>query len=116
MDKSPRQGNVFANIPQELPEELFETLVSSQQLRIERIVSRQHVTADGDWYDQAWDEWVLVLQGCAEIAYQHQQATIALDKGDYLLIPAHTVHRVLSTSAEEDTVWLAVHFGRNPPL
>jgi cupin 2 domain-containing protein len=49
MDKSPRQGNMFANIPQELPEELFETLVSSQQLRIERIVSRQHVTADGDW-------------------------------------------------------------------
>ncbi len=116
MNKNHPQGNMFANIPQELPDELFETLVSNQQLRIERIVSRQHVTAEGDWYDQAWDEWVLVLQGCAEIAYQHQQATIVLDKGDYLLIPAQTVHRVLSTSAYEDTVWLAVHFGKNQSL
>ena len=31
----------------------------------------------------------------------------ALSAGDYILIPAHTKHRVLACSA--DALWLAVH-------
>ena len=31
--------------------------------------------------------------------------------GDYLHIPARTLHRVEWTSADESTVWLAVFYG-----
>jgi len=49
-------ANIFSDIPNELAEELFETLVEKEGCRLERIVSHGHTTPDGQWYDQAWDE------------------------------------------------------------
>ncbi|MGZ8911441.1 MAG: cupin domain-containing protein [Methylococcaceae bacterium] len=102
-------ANIFKNIPEELPEELFESLLKYQNTHIERIVSRGHITADGSWYDQDWDEWVILLQGQATLLYQQNHQLLTLNAGDYLLIPAHTRHRVEWTPAGKDTIWLAVH-------
>lgn len=104
----PPTGNLFADIPAELPEEWFERILKRGGIEIERIVSRGHATAPGEWYDQDGDEWVLVLQGQARLHYQ--ESWIDLSAGDYLWIPAHTRHRVESTSAEPETIWLAIHF------
>jgi cupin 2 domain-containing protein len=103
-------SNIFQNIPALLPDELFETLYKHDAVHIERIVSKGHATATDDWYDQAWDEWVLVLQGEAVLAYENQ-TSVNLKAGDYVLIPAHTKHKVAWTAAEIETIWLAVHIG-----
>lgn len=39
--------NLFSKIPASLPEELFETLVQADNIRIERIVSHGHASPDG---------------------------------------------------------------------
>ncbi|MDO9141549.1 MAG: cupin domain-containing protein [Methylobacter sp.] len=100
--------NIFNNIPTQLPEELFQSLLKRGGLHIERIVSQGHVTPAGQWYDQTSDEWVLLLQGQALIVYPDHQS-IRLMPGDYLLIPAHKRHRVEWTQPDVDTIWLAVH-------
>ncbi len=41
----------FENIPTELPNELFETIVSTESVKIERIVFQGHVSPEGFWYD-----------------------------------------------------------------
>ncbi|SJM91229.1 conserved hypothetical protein [Crenothrix polyspora] len=101
--------NIFKDIPEQFREELFETLLRSDNIHIERIVSRGHATPTGQWYDQAWDEWVILLQGQAVLRYQAGDASITLNPGDYLLIPAHTKHRVEWTLPDVDSVWLAIH-------
>lgn len=105
----PDCSNIFSNIPSQLPEELFECLLERDNVHIERIVSRGHVTPEGYWYDQAFDEWVMLLQGQAVICYERDQDRIALKAGDYLLIPAHTRHRVEWTASDTDCIWLAIH-------
>ncbi|MGQ4650252.1 cupin domain-containing protein [Lyngbya aestuarii] len=100
--------NIF-NLPVELPnEELFESLASSTNLLIERIISTGQTTPTGEWYDQKRDEWVILLQGEAKIAYLDNPA-VTLKAGDYLLIRAHQKHRVEYTSSEPPCIWLAVH-------
>lgn len=105
---NPITQNLFEHIPVNFAGELFQTLLARETLKIERIVSRGHATPEGQWYDQDWDEWVLLLQGQAGLAYADGQVT-GLEAGDYLLIPAHTRHRVAWTAPDENTVWLAVH-------
>jgi cupin 2 domain-containing protein len=77
-------------------------------VRIERILSSGHTTPDGEFYDQPNNEWVVLLQGEAELAYD-DGSTRRLSAGDHLLIPAHERHRVTHTSTEPPCVWLAVH-------
>jgi cupin 2 domain-containing protein len=100
--------NLFTDIPEQLPQELFETLHSSPHVNIERIVSRGHITPKGEWYDQGWDEWVLLIQGEARIAYADKEEQ-SLQAGDYVLIKAHAKHRVSYTSSEPEAIWLAIH-------
>ncbi len=89
--------------------EQFEAIVSTEHLLIERIISTGQATPPGEWYDQERDEWVLLLQGQAQLSYS-DGSTIALNPGDYLLIPARQKHRVESTSIDPPCIWLAVHF------
>ena len=105
-------NNLFTAIPQDLPNELFETLASSNNVKIERIVSRGHTTPEGEWYDQAWHEWVILLQGEAVLMFEDQEDRVMLKVGDYLLINAHRKHRVSFTSSDGDVVWLAVFFNK----
>jgi cupin 2 domain-containing protein len=96
-------------------QEVFEPLLENPDLLIERIVSTGRTTPEGEWYDQSRDEWVILLQGEAEITYEDGRA-IVLKPGDYLLIPAHQKHRVTYTSTEPACVWLAIHGKLNSPL
>lgn len=105
-------ANIFTAIPHTLPEELFECILKKNGLTIERIVSTGHRTPVGQWYDQSWDEWVMLLQGQATLHYENNREFITLAAGDYLLIPAHTRHRVEWTPPDVDTVWLAIHLYR----
>jgi cupin 2 domain-containing protein len=102
-------SNLFADIPAALPDELFQDILSRSSVRLERIVSRGHCSPQGFWYDQAWDEWVLVVRGRAGLEIEGQAATVELGPGDHLLIPAHTRHRVAWTDGRDNTIWLAVH-------
>jgi cupin 2 domain-containing protein len=100
--------NIY-EVPQEVSQlEKFEQIVSGKNIQIEHIVSTGQTTTSEQWYDQELDEWVILLQGEAELSYVDNMK-IKLKAGDYLLIPAHTKHRVEYTSIEPACIWLAVH-------
>ncbi len=103
-------GNLFAAITQRAAEEQLTTLLEAASLRVERIVSHGHVTPEGTWYDQDQAEWVLLVQGSAELLFEDEGAARALRPGDYVHIPAHVRHRVIATDPAVPTVWLAVHY------
>ncbi|GAB6280135.1 MAG: hypothetical protein STSR0007_01870 [Thermovirga sp.] len=101
-------NNLFA-IPARLPkEELQESLIPDSCVKIERIVSAGQATPPGVWLEQDMDEWVALLQGMAVIGYEGNRS-VDLEPGDWILIPAHVKHRVISTSGAPPCVWLAVH-------
>jgi cupin 2 domain-containing protein len=102
--------NLFSGIPSDLPKELFTTLHQAKGLRIERIVSQGHASPTGFWYDQDESEWVIVLQGSAAIQLEGDSDPVELQPGAYLNIPAHTRHRVVSTSPTKKTIWLAISY------
>lgn len=99
--------NLFANLPTKMTVEEIVPLLSSANMRIERIVSTGHASPPGLWYDQEEHEWVLVLRGRGVIEYEDGKE-ISLGPGDHQYIPARVRHRVRETSREEPTVWLAV--------
>ena len=103
------KANIFDFVPKQLNEELFEELVSKDGLKIERIVSKGHITPESEWYDQESDEWVILLQGEAVISFLDGD-DIRLKAGDYLNIPAHKKHRVSWTKPNQESIWLAVHY------
>lgn len=77
-------SNLFFHIPSNLPAELIETLIQSDGVRVERIVSHGHASLEGFWYDQDEHEWVTVLQGSARL--QLEDRTIELVPGDYIRV------------------------------
>lgn len=101
-------ANIFSDIPEDLPDEMMDVLAKKGNVKIERIVSRGHVS--DDWYDQANDEFVLLIQGEAKLKFEVGEKTIHLQEGDYLRIPAHQRHKVAWTLPDADTIWLAVHY------
>ena len=106
---NPVNSNIFKNIPDQLPEELIECIFKRDNIQIERIISKGHITPAEQWYDQDGDEWVMLLEGEAIILYEKGRQTFHLNAGDYLLIPAHTRHRVEWTTPDLHTIWLVVH-------
>lgn len=104
-----RIANIFADLPPGQSGEEFEPLASRGKVRIERIVSRGHATPEGEWYDQEWDEWVVLLSGSAGLLFEGDEGPFVLKPGDYLMIPAHCRHRVAWTDPTERSIWLAVH-------
>lgn len=101
--------NIFSKIPKLIPDELFQTLLSNKQIKIERIISKGHSSSVNDWYDQIQDEWVILLEGQAKLQFENNTTLFYLNPGDYLFIPAHTKHRVHWTDPDKVTVWLAIH-------
>jgi cupin 2 domain-containing protein len=111
----PPLANLF-ELPSPLPAfEKTEVLAAGKSVRIERILSTGQITPVGEWYDQAEDEWVTLLQGEAELRFAEGERH-RLKAGDHLLIPAHCRHRVEYTSESPPCVWIAVHgsFGVSP--
>lgn len=101
--------NIFENIPLKIEEEIFEKLLVNKNIRIERIISKGHVTKDDFWYDQDENEWVIVLQGEAKLLFEEREEVL-LKTGDYINIPLHVKHRVEWTNPEVNTIWLAVFY------
>ena len=75
---------------------------------VERIVSTGQSTPPGEWLESDRGEWVVLLQGDAEIGFADGTRT-RLAPGDHVLLPAGLRHRVERTSVEPACIWLAVH-------
>lgn len=106
--------NIFKNLPDDEMEEIFETILTVNGIRVERIVSKGQATPPGHWYDQDWDEWILLLQGTAGLRFEADNHAISLEPGDYLFIPARVRHRVEWTDPKAKTIWLALHLRSEP--
>ena len=102
--------SLFQEIPDDLPNELLDDLIETDLVRIERIVSAAHASAEGFWYDQENDEWVLVVRGSAGLRFEDADEVVVLKPGDWINIPAHKKHRVEGTDPNEKTIWLAIHY------
>lgn len=102
-------GNLFADLPPAAAGEHVASLLARPGVRIERIVSHGQASPPGFWYDQDQTEWVCLMAGLAELLIEGEAAPRPLRPGDWLEIPAHVRHRVVSTDARQPTVWLAVH-------
>jgi cupin 2 domain-containing protein len=105
-----RATRLFDGIPSGLQGELTDVLAHNANVRVERIVSRGHVSPPGFWYDQAETEWVVVVKGRARVRFESEAAPLELGPGDHITIPPHARHRVEWTAPDEDTVWIAVFF------
>ena len=102
--------SLFESIPANLTEEWIDTLCAAGNVKIERIVSRGHASPEGFWYDQGWNEWVLLVRGRAGLRMENEEDVVVLHPGDHLNIGAHVKHRIEWTDPDGDTVWLAVHY------
>jgi len=100
---------LMESIPWAADQELFETLCSDQNHRIERIISHGHTTPPDQWYDQQENEWVLLIQGKASLEFENGEM-LHLGAGDYIFLPARLRHRVAYTSKRPPCIWLAIHF------
>ena len=110
MTEIPPSANLFAPLSRTSTDEDITVLLTTPNVRIERIVSTGQATPPGQWHDQARDEWVLVLRGSAGLRFEDETEPRLLRAGDHVLIPAHRRHRVEWTDATEPTVWLALHY------
>ena len=105
--------NLLAEIPWGSPSETCRTLIQSDAIRVERIVSHGHASPSDFWYDQSQREWVILLKGAAQLRFE--DGLVEMKPGDSIDIPAHRKHRVEWTTPDEPTVWLAIHFERDTP-
>ncbi len=104
-------GNIFADEVTPAGHERFMTLLQNNYVTIERIVSHAHRSPPGFWYDQAEDEWVILLRGQAVLEFEDGEL-VELKEGDFVTIPCHVKHRVQRTDSQ--AVWLAVKIVASP--
>lgn len=71
-------GSLLENIPEELPEEIFDTVCSTDNITVERIVSRGHASPDEFCYDQEKNEFVLVVKGSAGLKFENENDIVVL--------------------------------------
>jgi len=102
-------NNLFDLPKLPIPEEQFDKLMEKNGVLIERIVSTGQVSPPGFWFDQDRDEWVVLIQGEAELEFEDGKI-VRLKKGDHIMCPKDLKHRVTYTSVEPACIWLAVHF------
>lgn len=82
--------------------ESFATLFENKNIKIEAI--RSHLSVPGKVYNQKQDEWVVLIRGNAQLKVD--DTVMQLKEGDFIFLPKHTSHQVLSTS--KDALWLGV--------
>jgi cupin 2 domain-containing protein len=98
--------NLFADLPAASSGEDVLPLFENANVKITRIVSHGYSSPAGFWYDQADDEWVIVLRGSATVEFASGEL-VEMAEGDCLTIARRVKHRVARTS--EQTIWLTVH-------
>jgi cupin 2 domain-containing protein len=97
--------NLFKPDQAEGQQEQFDALLEHKNVTIERILSPPETVTEMS--AQPHDEWISILQGSARLEMGEQM--YQLYRGDQMLIPANTPHRVLTTSHRPHCLWLAVH-------
>jgi len=102
--------NLFEDVPIGAADEVFEEILAHGDVRIERIVSNGQRSPNGFWYDQAENEWVILLSGRAGLQIDGDDDVVVLAPGDSVNLPAHRKHRVAWTAEDGPTVWLAVFY------
>ena len=102
-------NNIFETIPDNIETEVFEELMKSDNVRIERIISKGHKSPASGWYDQDNNEWILVVQGEAILLFA-DESSVKMKAGDYLNIMAHKKHKVEWTDPNIETIWLTIHY------
>jgi cupin 2 domain-containing protein len=102
-------NNLLASIPNAAGGEIVTSLVTRSGVRFERIVSQGQASPEGFWYDQAEHEFVLLVQGHAELEFADGRV-VTLRPGDWLEIEARVRHRIRSTARDEPTVWLVAFY------
>ncbi len=98
-----RRGRLGAAAAAPAAGEVVEQLLATDGVAIEHILSGELDAPVA--FDQDHDEWVLVLEGTADLEVHDDQ--LALEPGDWVFLPRGTPHRLLRTS--RGTRWLAVH-------
>jgi cupin 2 domain-containing protein len=98
--------NIFSAAEGAPGKEDFLTLLESDGVKVQRIVSHAANSPEEFWYDQAHAEWVMIIRDEAILEFESGQR-IEMKVGDYLTIPTRTRHRVDQTAPE--TIWLVVH-------
>jgi len=98
--------NIFRATAGALGREDFLTLLETNSMKIERVVSHAARGPQEFWYDQAHAEWVMIVRGEATLEFESGQR-VEMKEGDYLTIPPHARHRVDQTGQE--TIWLVLH-------
>lgn len=108
-------GNLLAGTCPPEGQEHTQVLLQGPGLRLERIHSCAAASPEGFWYEQAEHEWVTLLQGSARLTVAEAAdsssdtpGSVALCRGDSLLIPAGRRHRVEATDPAPGTIWLAL--------
>lgn len=102
-------NNIFSDIAPSAREEQVVEVLTRTGIRIERIVSNGQASPPGFWYEQPQAEWVLLLQGEAQLRFEDEPAPRVLKPGDFVEIAPRRRHRVEFTHPHLPTVWLAVH-------
>ncbi len=98
-----QSGNLFSDAVVPQTGERFDTILAHKNLVVERIVSSAVITPQE--YIQSQDEWVLLVQGEAELRVAG--ALVLLHPGDHIFLPAGTPHTVERTV--DGTLWLTIH-------
>ena len=102
-------SNIYSDVPSSIPAEIFNDIITTENVRIERIISHGHRSPEQGWYDQDENEWVMVLEGQGVIEFEDGRV-VTLSKGDYINIAAREKHKVIGTDRDVVTIWLAVFY------
>ncbi len=111
---APRFGRLDEGLarPASGTETIQDILAHPSGARVERILSLAASSPAAGWYEQDWDEFVLVVAGAALLAFADDGAERRMEAGDWALLPAGCRHRVAWTEPGRETLWLAVHLPR----
>jgi len=101
-------GNLLLGPCPRAGQESITVLLEQPGLRLERIHSCQSSSPDDFWYNQSEHEWVVLLQGSAQLQFADEEVPRLLSQGDCLRISAGRRHRVVSTDPAPGCVWLAL--------
>lgn len=101
--------NIFENIPDKIPDEIFETLINHNNVKVERIISKGQTSPIDFWYNQDVNEWIILLKSHAKLLFEKGEL-IELLPGDHINIPVNTKHRVEWTDSANESIWLAVFY------
>ena len=70
--------NLFSDIPGGFREEIFETILEHDGIKIERIISLGQKTPEGEWLSEDKNEWAVLLEGAAVIFFEGKKEACEL--------------------------------------